>query len=45
MVDSEYITDNYKSSKLSIKLVPDYLKTKTCKNHFLKVTVPNKVWF
>ena len=54
MVDSKYITDEYKSSKIGfgaiikdleiLRLVPDHLKTKKIRKHPVKeVTVPNKV--
>ena len=56
MVDSEYSTENYKTLKISIETitkspeiissVPDYFKTKNCKNavkklRFLLRYVPN----
>ena len=53
MVDSEYSTDNYKSSKISIEtvmknteilnFVPDHLKTKKCVNKQLKTIFCNKI--
>ena len=54
MVDSEYSTDDYKFSKISIgaivknlvmlKFVPDYPKTNKICKHAVKITFCNKLY-